>query len=199
MVDRFNLPALVFTKDTTSTENRVKGSGRSVKGLNLLRVLEGASSHIIQFGGHAMAAGLTLRTEGIDIFKEKFSNCIGAERDKGSLELHNSQIVDKILNDNTNFEELAYSLKRMEPFGQGNLEPVFMLKNIQMHNVTLLREHLKFSIQMNGTSFHGIGFFMAEQFEVASEPVDFTFKLKQTSFRGRERVEVHAVTIASTV
>ena len=198
MVDRFSLPTLVFTKDTTSTENIIKGSGRSVKGLNLLRVLEGVSSHIIRFGGHAMAAGLTLRFEDIELFKEKFSNYIGTVCDKDSLELHNSQTVDRIIDDSINFEELAYSLKLMEPFGQGNPEPVFMLRNIQMQNVSLLREHLKFSIQINGRSFHGIGFFMAEQFEIASEAIDFTFKLKQTSFRGRERVEVHAVTIAPT-
>ncbi len=197
MVDRFQLPTLVFTDDTTSIKDIVKGSGRSVPGLNLFRVL-GQAAYIEQFGGHPMAAGLTLFTENLDLFKEEFSKQVAVERGSGGCDYQNSQTVDRLLDDSINFEELSYSLKLMEPFGQGNPEPVFLLKNIQMQDITLLREHLKFAIQVNGKRFSGIGFFMADHFEIASGLIDFSFRLKQTSFRGRERVEVHAVGISPT-
>jgi single-stranded-DNA-specific exonuclease len=107
-------------------------------------------------------------------------------------------VIDKIVSVEDNCEEMAASLKLMEPFGQGNPEPVFLLKSIQMKSVSKLNDHLKFSLQLNGNQIHGIGFFMAAQLEVASGLIDLVFKLKQTSFRGRKRIEAHAVAIFPT-
>ncbi len=195
VVDRYRLPVLVFTKDTAPDSKKLKASGRSVPGLNLFQVLEKCDNFIVQFGGHPMAAGLTVVPETFNQFSDEFNSCVckviqGAEPE--------GVVIDMLVNAEDNCEEMAHNLKLMEPFGQGNPEPVFLLKNIRMQKVTRLRDHLRFSLQINGSRIHGIGFFKAALFEIASKPVDLGFKLKQTTFRGRERVEAHAVAISPT-
>ena len=195
VVDRYKLPVLVFTRDTVPGRKTLKASGRSVPGLNLFLVLRQCDGFIVQFGGHPMAAGLTVLSEDFAQFSEEFNNCVCKMMEEIEPE---GVVIDMIVNVEDNCEEMAHSLKLMEPFGQGNPEPVFLLKNIRMQKVTRMRDHLKFSLQINGSRIHGIGFFKAALFEVASRPVDLGFKLKQTTFRGRERIEAHAVAIKPT-
>ena len=195
VADRFQLPVLVFTRDRASGAEIFKGSGRSVSGLNLFTVLQQSDSHILQFGGHAMAAGLTVAAEEFAAFCTEFNSSVQKMiRDVDTPGL----LIDRIMNTGDDCRELTRCLSLMEPFGQGNPEPVFLLNNIRMERVSTLREHLKFFVRINGSKVQGIGFFMAEQFDLASHQVDLGFKLKQTSFRGRERIEAHAVAIIPT-
>ncbi len=198
MVDRFQLPALVFTDDVSADnadKNIIKGSGRSVAGLNLFQALAHADKYIIQFGGHAMAAGLTIKRQDISRFHADFDTCVGkiARED-----VEQGQKIDRVLGDDLSCSQLIASLQQMEPFGQGNPEPVFMLQDVRFETVSKLREHLKFSLQINGSQVNGIGFFMADSFAAASGNVNIGFKLKQTTFRGRQRIEAHAVIIKAT-
>ncbi len=197
VVDRFGLPVLVFTADTCGDGKILKASGRSVVGLNLYDVLMDCNSKIIQFGGHAMAAGLTVHEDDLEKFKIDFNNSVSARMAKvdNAAAVHIDMIVDAA----ENCEVLAENLKLMEPFGKGNPEPVFLIRNIRMERVSRLRDHLKFSLPVNGNMIHGIGFFMAEYFQDALNPVDLGLKLKSTNFRGRERIEAHAVIIKPTI
>ncbi|CAK8713059.1 single-stranded-DNA-specific exonuclease RecJ [Candidatus Electrothrix laxa] len=199
MVDRFQLPSLVFTGETqpySSEEGEVavvKGSGRSVPGLNLHQALELCQEHILRFGGHAMAAGLTVRQDAFAVFRTLFDNQIQEmERD----EQQQGVMVDALLDNNQDYQELLRGLQLMEPFGQGNPEPVFLAQNVQLEDVHCLREHLKFSLRLNGTQLSGIGFFMAEQHAPAvAGKVDLGFRLKESCFRGKKRLDVHAVAV----
>ncbi len=199
MVDRFHLPALVFTGDTSpyvTEEGEVvvmKGSGRSVPGLNLHQALEGCQEQILRFGGHAMAAGLTVRQDAFESFRSLFDTQIQsmerAEQEQGVR-------VDAVLDEQQNCRDILQGLQQMEPFGEGNPEPVFLAQNIQIEEVHCLREHLKFSLQLNGTRLSGIGFFMAEQQASAvAGRVDLAFRLKESCFRGKKRLDVHAVAL----
>ncbi|MCI5223279.1 MAG: single-stranded-DNA-specific exonuclease RecJ [Candidatus Electrothrix sp. AR4] len=197
MVDRFQLPTLVFTgdnqpyTDAQGTVHIIKGSGRSIDGLNLHQVLEQCHSKIIRFGGHAMAAGLSIREKEFDEFRAIFDNCV---RNTKREEQQPGIMVDAVLTDQEDCRNLIRGLQRMEPFGEGNPEPIFLLKGIQLEQVQRLREHLKFSLRINGSPINGIGFFMADEYiEAASGTVDFGFKLKETCFRGRKRIEAYAV------
>ena len=192
MIDRFHLPTLVFTGDS-GHEELLKGSGRSVPGLNLHQVLEQCTAWLVHFGGHAMAAGATLRQENLAQFRTAFAEAVHA--------LHTGPppvglLVDAVLDEGTDYHELARTLQLLEPFGHGNPEPVFLLRQIRLREVNTLREHLRFTMPLNGSLVKGIGFFMADQFTVASAgAVDLAFRLKESSFRGQSRVEVHAVAI----
>ncbi|MGR0481447.1 MAG: single-stranded-DNA-specific exonuclease RecJ [Candidatus Electronema sp. V4] len=194
MIDRFHLPSLVFTGDS-GQENMLKGSGRSVPGLNLHQVLEQCRAWIVHFGGHAMAAGLTVRDEDFAQFRAAFAEAVRV-LDSGLPPA--GLAIDAVLDERTDFRELAHSLRLLEPFGQGNPEPVFLLRNIRLREVNTLREHLRFAVPLNGGLIKGIGFFMAAQFEAAAEgAVDLAFRLKESSYRGVSRIEVHAAAIFS--
>ncbi len=191
MIDRYQLPALVFTADS-GQEGMLKGSGRSVPGLNLHQVLEQCREQIVRFGGHCMAAGLTVRQEEFEQFCAAFSRTV---QEAQCTVRPQTVAIDAVLDERSNWHELAQSLQLMEPFGQANPEPVFLLRNIRLREVSTLREHLRFAVPVNGGLIKGIGFFMADQLETALEPVDLCFKVKLTSFRGRRRLEVHAAAL----
>lgn len=191
MIDRYQLPAVVFTADS-GQEKMLKGSGRSVPGLNLHQVLEQCQAWIVRFGGHAMAAGLTVHAEVFDQFRTEFIRCV---QEAQCAVPPQKLIVDAVLDERTDWRELAQSLQLMEPFGQGNPEPVFLLRNVRLRDVSTLREHLRFAVPVNDSLIKGIGFFMADQLEIALEAVDLCLKLKQTQFRGRRQLEVHAVAV----
>ena len=201
MVDRFQLPSLVFTGETQPYSSEagevavVKGSGRSVPGLDLHRALELCQEQILRFGGHAMAAGLTVRQDAFAAFRALFDSQVQKmERD----EQQQGVMVDAVLDNSQNCQKLLRGLQLMEPFGEGNPEPVFLVRDVQLEDVHCLREHLKFSLSLNGTRLSGIGFFMAKQHAPAvAGKVDLGFRLKESCFRGKKRLDVHAVAVRS--
>lgn len=201
MVDRFHLPSLVFTGDTPLYPTQegevavVKGSGRSVPGLDLHQALELCHEQILRFGGHAMAAGLTVQEDVFDSFRTLFNQQVQKmERD----EQQQGIMIDVVLDHQQikDVQDLVAGLQRMEPFGEGNSEPVFLARNVQLEEVHCLREHLKFSLHLHDIQLGGIGFFMAEQEALAAaNRVDLAFRLKETYFREKKRLDVHAVAI----
>ncbi len=195
IVDRFNLPVLVFTEDTAPGSKNLKASGRSIENINLFRALNECEEALVQFGGHAMAAGVTIESGNLTLFSDTFNACIENMIDTSQPK---QLMIDRVLLNQDDCKALIQVLRQMEPFGQGNHEPIFLLKNIRLSKVSRLREHLKFSLQVNGQQVSGIGFFMERSFKDTANPIDLSFKLKQTSFRGRERIEAHAVHIQPT-
>jgi single-stranded-DNA-specific exonuclease len=191
MIDRYQLPALVFTADS-GQEGMLKGSGRSVPGLNLHQVLEQCQVQIVRFGGHAMAAGLTVRQEEFEQFCAAFSRCV---QEAQCTVPPQTLSIDAILDAQTDWHKLVEQLQLMEPFGQANPEPVFLLRKVRLRDVNTLREHLRFAVPVSGGLIKGIGFFMADQLETALDPVDLCLKVKLTCFRGKRRLEVHAAAL----
>lgn len=192
VVDKFDLPVLVMIDDTTSSESNIKGSGRSVNNLNLFQALSSCQGLLKKFGGHAMAAGLVLSNEKFDEFCLAFNKYVTTYIKKDDSK---KLIVDLALASLDEVIDIGDSLQLMEPFGQGNEEPIFLLKNAKLGNVKKLRDHLKFTLQVQGRKINGIGFYMASSFEKALSPVDLCFKIKHNIYRGVKRVEVHAVEI----
>ncbi len=195
IVDRFHCPVLVFTRDTLDRDI-YKGSGRSVPGVNLFEILTQCRDLTIQHGGHAMAAGVAVHKEKIDDFRMLFDDCV-KQAMVGTMKV-GTCVPDIILTGRENGTSLAHGLQRLEPFGQGNPEPIFLVQGTRLENIATLREHLKFTVALNGARVPGIGFFMADHREQVRSSVDLTMKLKLTRFRGRERVEAHAVAITES-
>lgn len=198
VVEKFGKPAIIFTDDAVGPDN-LKGSGRSVERINLYGILKKCSDFLLQFGGHAMAAGLTLKRDDLPHFVKQFNTVLstGEVLHDGSrtsaqgydLRIDRGQIFD--------YRFVRY-YELLEPFGNGNPEPVFMLANQEMKRTRVINSHLRYSVKVNGMTFRGIGFNMADKINlVQGNPVNLLFKLKKNVYRGEEYTELHAVDIVA--
>ncbi len=197
IVDQFERPTIILTRDNNKTDGHAKGSGRSIPGIDIFNALSTTDALLEQFGGHAMAAGLTIKIDNLSEFKEFFNKYAGRTMLDLCTESQNKNGI--VLNFSEDCLQLARHLHRLEPFGEANPEPVFLVQGVKLEKVTLLREHLKYSIRFQGKPISGIGFFMADKYSMAkNEPINIGMKIKQSTFRGRVRVESHAVYIEPT-
>jgi len=126
LVEKYNVPAIVLT----SVNGIAKGSARSINGFNLYEALKKCEDKLIQFGGHCHAAGLEIRIDKIDEFRECF-NAIATE------ELTRNELQPEIeIDSELDFDEInnifINILSFFEPYGPGNSVPVFVTKNVQV-------------------------------------------------------------------
>jgi len=125
LIETYYRPTLVFTK----SGNKLAASARSVKGFDVYNALEACAEHIEQFGGHKYAAGLTLKQEQYKAFKQKFEEVVSTTIKKQSL------IPEITIDTKINLDDITPKfyriLKQLEPFGPGNMTPVFMTDNLK--------------------------------------------------------------------
>ena len=198
IVDQFHKPIIILTDDVSGA-NSLKGSGRSVEGVNLFNILKNCAGSITQFGGHAMAAGLTLMKDNLSEFRESFNMSI-PETVEILEQASSDLVIDYCLSDEEVIDKnFIHSYQYLEPFGNGNHEPVFLLKKVKMDNASTVHDHLKYSFKINNRVYRGIGFGMSDKLSlVRNESVQLAFKVKNYVFKGKERTEMHAVNIMPT-
>ena len=125
LIETYYRPTLVFTK----SGDKLAASARSVKGFDVYNALEACSEYIEQFGGHKYAAGLTLREEQYEGFKQKFEEVVSNTIDKAMLTPEIN--VDTEINISDITPKFYRILKQLAPFGPGNMTPVFMTSNLK--------------------------------------------------------------------
>jgi len=125
LIETYYRPTLVFTK----SGDRLAASARSVSGFDVYNALEACSEHIEQFGGHKYAAGLTLKEENYEAFKNAFEDVVSQTIDKNLL------IPEVKVDAQINLKDITPKfyriLKQFMPFGPGNMTPVFMTENLK--------------------------------------------------------------------
>lgn len=197
IVDMFNKPVIILTEDASGPEV-LKGSGRSIKQLNLFEALENCSEALLQHGGHAMAAGMTIKKENLDLFRALFDRVVSEVLHSQEEDISKPEIVADFCVDNEEIFDNTFFhyYQLMEPFGNGNPEPIFLLENQVMLKPGVIHNHLKYSIKLNGRVYKGIGFGMADKLSLVQDyPVNLLFRLKKNVYRGVENIEFHAVDI----
>ncbi|WP_027633874.1 single-stranded-DNA-specific exonuclease RecJ [Clostridium hydrogeniformans] len=151
--ERYNLPTFVITK----AHEGAKGSGRSIEGYNMFEEMVKCKEFMEKFGGHPMAAGLSLKNENIDPLRRKLNNvCTLSEED----------IVPKITLDMALKPQdiglsLVKTLERLEPFGKGNSKPVFGAKGVKALRGNLMgkdKNFLKLKLSYGDAFFDGVMF-----------------------------------------
>lgn len=121
LVQKYNKPSLVI-----STEDGIgRGSGRSVDGVNILEVLSDFSEYFEEFGGHPMAIGFSIKKENIEKLIDEISKKFG----NTYFEVDSKIEIDSVLEVDEIDENILEALRYLEPFGHGNPEPVFLIKN----------------------------------------------------------------------
>ncbi len=156
LVERFHRPTILIAAD----EDEGKGSGRSIPGFDVCQALQACREYLIGFGGHSYAAGLTIRAEHMEKFREALCAVVAAK-------LHPDDFVPKLSIDGPLSlddcnEELVEFLDRLSPFGIGNAEPLFVADDVRLASPPMVvsRNHLKMSLRQNGRDIDCIGFGM---------------------------------------
>lgn len=155
LVEEFYLPVIIISeKDMNS-----KASARSIMGYDIVKSLRELSDLLINIGGHPMAAGFTIETKKIEIFKQRLSA-------KAATEIH-EELLQKPLNidlqiafENIN-KNLIKEIQNLSPFGIGNPEPVFATSNVRIKGIKFLghdQKHIKLRLSHNESIHDGIGF-----------------------------------------
>lgn len=157
LIETYYRPTLVFTKSGT----KLAASARSVKDFDVYNALEACSEYIEQFGGHKYAAGLTLKEENYEAFKQKFEDVVSATIDRHLLTPEIS--IDAKIDLNNITPKFYRILKQLEPFGPGNMTPVFMTEHLKDTGygkcVGEDDKHLRLTVTQNGRDkLVGIGF-----------------------------------------
>jgi single-stranded-DNA-specific exonuclease len=158
----YNKPTIVLT----NTKDIVKGSARSIEGYNIFEELTKCKKLLLKFGGHPMAAGITLSPENVDILRKQLNlNCALTSDD-----LLKKIIIDMSLPIERVDFQLIKSLQILEPFGVGNNKPVFAIKNVKIKKAIVLGQDnnvlkLKLNVKNTPRTIDGIWFNGVETFE----------------------------------
>lgn len=179
IVRKYNRPTILFQNQ----DETVKGSGRSIDGVNLFELLSENKDHLMYFGGHSQAAGMTARSEDYDTFKE----AMGQSMAKYQEEISQPAIleVDIELATTDINESLVEEFDLLQPFGMDNEEPVVMIEESiisQFRLIGLDKSHVKISVQNKEhreSELQTIGFSMAHQASdlTLGQPIQLVGKL----------------------
>ena len=152
--ERFYRPSIILTD--AMEEGLVKGSGRSIEGYHMFRELEGVKDLLIRFGGHPMAAGMTLKKSDIAEFRERLNRNASLTEQ----ELTERTWIDTVLPFGYLSEAFVEELKILEPFGQGNERPVFAQKDVRILSLRVMgrnRNVVRMTLRgADGTRIEGI-------------------------------------------
>jgi len=198
LVEEFNRPTIIISKK----DGIAKGSGRSIKGFHLYNVLELCQDILINFGGHKLAAGITIESNKIPEFKSMINEISQSFIKKDDL--HPELKVDaQILLSDINFG-LIKDINILEPFGIGNPQPVFCsYKNIisDWRLVGGKKEHLKIKIKEENRTLEGIGFKLSSlgnQIFSENKIVNLAFNVELNKWNGTENIQLNIKDIKTT-
>lgn len=174
-------------------EDRIaKGSGRSIQGFDLYEGLTKCSEFLDKFGGHAMAVGLTLNKENFESFKDKFEKIAEEANIK---EIVPTIYIDEEVKLKDISMDLVKSLSVLEPFGEANKVPLFLIKNLKIDSIRALSEgrHLKLSLRDESVVINAIGFDignLAEEYKIGDK-IDVVGTLEINSFNGFSSIQIN--------
>ena len=175
IIETYYRPTIVLTQ----SGEFAAGSARSVPGFNLYEAIHACKEHLLGYGGHFAAAGMTLELNQIDAFREKFEKVV-------SSTITPEQLIPEIVIDaEISLKDIKQSfydiICQMEPFGPENLRPVFIAKNVMDNGWSKIvkEQHIRFSLKEGNVTVHGIGFGMADKFHLLQlkKPVDVVFTI----------------------
>jgi len=192
--DKINRPVIVFAKgEESNSEQMIKGSARSVVGVHIrdvLALVDGRHPDLIEkFGGHAMAAGLSLREKDFQLFAQKFHDC--ADELLADSKISDDILTDAGLNNQDMTINFAKQLRAAGPWGQGFPEPLFDDEFTVVSSRIVGEKHLKLVLQKDALIVDGIHFFFDEALSVQQDDrIHIVYKLDINEYRGNESLQL---------
>jgi len=191
VVERYGRPTFLIAFDGDVG----KGSGRSISRFDLHSALTQCDDLLERYGGHRMAAGLTIRRDRLEDFRERFSHIASEVLDHDDLGPEQRVDLEIALADAT--PELERLCRHLEPCGMANPGPVFGVRGVQFANRSVVgKGHLKGALTAGDRHLDTIGFQWADRVPwLGDAPVDVAFKLEQNEFRGRRTLQGRLVAL----
>lgn len=192
LIETYYRPTVVLTQ----SGNMATGSARSVPGFDLYQAVEACADLLESFGGHMYAAGLTMKAENVQAFKDRFEEVVNKTI---TPELLIPQIdIDEELSLEQIDDKFFRILKQFQPFGPGNMSPVFVTENVTDSGEGRLvgpdKEHIKLSLIHTDKSktYQAIAFQLAEHYRSIHEgkPFDICYTITENVFRGQTTLQI---------
>ena len=188
VTDKYYKPSILLSFE----DDIAKGSGRSVPGFDLYEGLTKCEDLLEKYGGHSMAVGLTLKKENLEKFKERFEQIA---KEKNIKELVPIIYIDDELKLKDINMELVKSLSILEPFGEANKVPLFLIRNLKIDSIRALSEgrHLKLTLRDENFVINAIGFelgYLADEYRIGDR-IDVVGTLEINSFNGFSSIQIN--------
>lgn len=187
VTERCGKPCMIISRG----ETEAKGSGRSIEGFSLFEAICACGDLLIKFGGHPMAAGITLKPENIEAFRKRINRYAAEHFPQMPTQ---TVTLDCKLNPAALSVSMAQSLTQLEPFGNGNPQPVFGLFNMELFNVTPVGGggHLRLTLEKNGAVITAMRFNTKPEelpYHIGDK-IDLAVQLEAREFRGQPSLTV---------
>ncbi|HVF97544.1 MAG TPA: single-stranded-DNA-specific exonuclease RecJ [Flavisolibacter sp.] len=192
LIDHFYRPTIVLTQ----SGDYVAGSARSVAGFNVYEAIHQCKDLLLGYGGHFYAAGMTLETDKVDAFCQKFEEVVKAS-------IHPELLIPEIVIDTEiNFHDIKKSFYdivcQMEPFGPDNMAPVFCSRNVYNTGWSKVVKdaHLRFVVKQRDLILTGIGFNMADKMPLLlNGPIDLVYKIDENEWNGEKSLQLKVIDV----
>ncbi len=193
LIEKHYKPTIVLTP----SGDVITGSARSVNGFNLYEALHACREHLLGYGGHFAAAGMTMAVDALEGFKIAFEKAV-AER------ITEEQLTPEItINAALPLDDISIQfyqiIAQMEPFGPENMRPVFIAKGVYDTGYTKLVKdlHISFNVTQGKTNVRGIGYNMPEHIKLikSGKPFDLVFQLQLNEWQGNQSVQMQVIDV----
>lgn len=177
------------------------GSARSVPGFNLYEAIHSCREHLLGYGGHFAAAGMTISPDNIDAFSKKFEEVVSTTIPPELL------IPELCIDAEIEFHHITrnfYSvIKQMSPYGPENLRPVFITKNVTEtgYSKIVKEKHVKFVVRKDGITLSGIGFNLSEKFPLMypDKALDIVYTIDENEWNGETSLQLKVIDFRQSI
>jgi single-stranded-DNA-specific exonuclease len=197
LIEKYYKPTVVLTQ----SGDVITGSARSVYGFNLYEALHACREHLLGYGGHFAAAGMTMDVNALEGFKIAFEHEV-------SKRITTSQLTPEILiNAELPLDDISMQfyqiIAQMEPFGPENMRPLFIAKEVRDTGYSKLVKdlHISFNVTQGKNSVRGIGYNMPEHINIvkSGNPFDIVFQLQLNEWQGNQSVQMQVIDIKASI
>lgn len=196
LIDKYYYrPTIILTQ----SNDKVAGSARSVTGFNVYEAIHQCRDLLENYGGHFYAAGMTLKTENVKAFQDRFEEVVS------KTILPDMLVPEIVIDTEITFNDITPAfnniLKQFEPLGPENLRPVFLARNLTDNGFSRIvkDEHIRFSVKQyrSNVTMTGIGFYMAEKFPLVTskKPFDMVFTIEENEWNGATVLQLKVMDI----
>lgn len=191
LVETFKKPTILLTG---YPDQGIRGSGRSVDGVNIFEAIRESEQILSHFGGHAMAAGISLRIENLALFKKEFNFSIQKQLSK--KEISYEFLVDGFLDLDQITVDMVNQLNILAPFGPGNPQFIFASKNININKSSTFgksRNHIRFSVSDSNNISMDLLWWKGANKSIPDSKVDIIYRPGKNTYKGKDQLQIEII------